>query len=61
MNNVFKFTANLIELSVAMFGLLVVLSLLVGFDVMGPALEFINSNILGLVGIFLLYAVSKGK
>jgi hypothetical protein len=63
MNNVFKFTANLIELAVAIFGLLVVLSLLVGFDVIEPTLAAlsVSSNLLIAIGIFVVWAVSKEK
>lgn len=61
MSNVLKFTANLIELTVMLFGLLVVSSLLIGFDVIGPTLNFITNNGIVAVGIFVLYALSKGK
>ena len=63
MNNVYKFTANLLELLVLLFGLIVGISVLVGFDVIGPLLEALNNtnNLLIAIGLFVLYAVSKGN
>jgi len=63
MNNVYKFTANLLELLVLLFGLIVGISVLVGFDVISPLLEALNNtnNLLIAIGLFVLYAVSKGN
>ena len=59
MNKLYKFTANLIELSVALFGLVVGLSVLFGFNVIEPTLAALSvtKNLLIAIGIFVVWAI----
>jgi len=61
MNKLYEFTANFIELSVALLGLIVGLSILFGFDVIGYIMVALSvtSNLLIAIGIFVVWAISK--
>jgi|TARA_R110001606_G_scaffold384112_1_gene546777 hypothetical protein len=63
MNQLFDFTTKLLELSVAVFALMVVSSVLFGFNVMTPTLEWLNnsSNLLNILGVFVIYTLFKGE
>ena len=63
MNQLFDFTTNLLELSLAVFALMVVSSVLFGFNMMTPTLEWLNnsSNLLNILGVFVIYTLFKGE
>ena len=63
MNHIFDFTTKTFELVGALFVLAVVSSVLFGFNVIEPTLQWLNnsSNLLSMIVIFVIYMLFKGE